>query len=189
MLKINAVKKLTHGVLATLVAALPLTVASQESSSLGAANPCPAWLARHDAQTTETDKGSEWDLTLSPYAYHWHYNPEHRPVFLGALDRLVAGNRFCGLALFRNSFGQPSAYLYMGQRWDGLAGQPKLFAKLSAGLIYGYKGKYQDKIPFNDYGVAPAIIPSLGYSFNRHESAQIMILGTAGVLFAYGHSF
>ena len=150
-------------------------------------NPCPGFLARQEAQAPDSDQ--EWDLTLSPYAYHWHYNPEHRPVFLGAMDRHVAGERFCGLAVFRNSFGQPSAYLYVGQRWDGFLGQPKLFAKLSAGLIYGYKGKYQDKIPFNDYGVAPAIIPSFGYSFNRHDSAQIMVLGTAGVLFAYGHRF
>jgi hypothetical protein len=91
--------------------------------------------------------------------------------------------------LFRNSFGQPAAYGYVGQRWDGIAGQPKLFAKVSAGFIYGYKGKYQHKIPFNDYGIAPAIIPSIGYDFEKNASVQAMLLGTAGVLFAYGHSF
>jgi len=150
-------------------------------------NPCPEFLARQDAPEPDSDK--QWDLTLSPYAYHWHDNPEHRPVFLGALDRHVAGERFCGLALFRNSFGQPSAYIYVGKRWDAFLGQPKLFAKVSAGFIYGYKGKYQDKIPFNDYGIAPVIIPSLGYNLSPHDSAQIMVLGTAGVLFAYGHRF
>ena len=149
--------------------------------------PCPEALAETNAPAPEQDK--QWDLTLAPYAYHWNYSPEHRPVFLGALERHVNGNRFCGLALFRNSFGQPSAYAYVGKQWNHLLGNPQLFAKVSAGLIYGYKGKYQHKIPFNDYGIAPAIIPSLGYSFTRNDSAQVMVLGTAGLLFSYGHSF
>ena len=150
-------------------------------------NPCPASLAQADAP--EPPNGSRWELTLSPYTYHWNDNPEHRRVFLGALDRTVAGNRFCGLALFRNSFGQPAAFGYVGQRWDGIGGHAKLFAKVSAGFIYGYKGKYHDKIPFNHYGVAPAIIPAIGYDFEKNESVQAMVLGRAGVLFAYGRSF
>ncbi len=149
--------------------------------------PCPRALAESNAPAPARDK--QWDLTLAPYAYHWTHNPEHRPVFLGAIERHVNGDRFCGLALFRNSFGQPSAYIYVGQQWNHLLGNPQLFAKVSAGLIYGYKGKYQHKIPFNDYGIAPAIIPSLGYSFTRNDSAQVMVLGTAGLLFSYGHSF
>ena len=149
--------------------------------------PCPASLAQADAP--EPPNGTRWELTLSPYAYHWNDNPEHRPVFLGALDRTVAGNRFCGLALFRNSFGQPSAYAYVGQRWDSIAGHDKLFTKVSVGFIYGYKGKYQDKIPLNGYGIAPAIVPSIGYDFAKNASVQAMLLGTAGILFAYGHNF
>ena len=105
------------------------------------------------------------------------------------MDSHVPGDRFCGLALFRNSFGQPSAYAYVGKQWSGLMGNPQLFAKVSAGLIYGYKGKYQHKIPFNDYGIAPAIIPAVGYAFNREDSVQVMVLGTAGLLFSYGHRF
>ena len=149
--------------------------------------PCPRALAASDAPALAQDR--QWNLTLAPYAHHWSYSPEHRPVFLGAIDRHVKGDRFCGLALFRNSFGQPAAYAYVGQQWNQLLGNPQLFAKISAGLIYGYKGKYQHKIPFNDYGIAPAIIPSLGYSFTREDSMQVMVLGTAGLLFSYGHSF
>ena len=187
MLKFHWRQALPSLALATAMLTAHLPSYAAEPSALSSANPCPDFLARQDAPEPENDK--QWDLTLSPYTYHWHYNPEHRPVFLGAIDRHVPGNRFCGLALFRNSFGQPAAYIYVGKRWDEFLGQPKLFAKVSAGFIYGYKGKYQDKIPFNDYGIAPVIIPSVGYSFNSHDSAQIMLLGTAGVLFAYGHSF
>ena len=102
---------------------------------------CPSALA--DPTAPLPDK--QWDLTLSPYAHHWRYSPEHRPVFLGALEQRVQGSRFCGLALFHNSFGQPSSYLYVGQQWDNLLGNPKLFAKVSAGLIW-----LQRRLPTQD---------------------------------------
>ncbi len=149
--------------------------------------PCPAVLSQSDAPAPASD--AQWELLLSPYTHHWSYSPQHRPVILGALERHMAGGHLCGLALFRNSFGQPATYVYLGQEWQGLLGQPKLSAKISAGLIYGYRNQYQDKIPFNNYGVAPAIIPSLSYAFTPHDSGQMMLLGTAGVLFAYGHRF
>lgn len=147
--------------------------------------PCPHTLAAQDAPSPEKN----WAVTLAPYAHHWRFNPEHRPVFLGALERQVPGNRFCGLALFRNSFGQPAAYAYVGQQWNHLMGHPELFVKLSAGFIYGYKGKYQNKIPFNEYGIAPVVIPSVGYALSKDDSLQVMVLGTAGLLFSYGRAF
>ena len=170
----------------TLVVVGSLSFASQAADTeLYDAQPCPSSLAAQDGQATP----NKWDLTLSPYTYHWHYSAEHKNVFLGAMDRYVAGNRFCGMAVFTNSFGQPSTYVYVGQRWDNLGGNPKLFAKVSAGLIWGYRGEYKDKIPFNNLGIAPAIIPSLGYAFTPKDSAQVVVLGNAGLLFAYGHSF
>lgn len=149
--------------------------------------PCPSALSKPDHPAPA--EGQQWELVLSPYTHHWRYSADHRPVILGALERHVNGERFCGLALFRNSFGQPATYVYVGQEWQGVLGQPQLSAKVSAGLIYGYRNQYQHKIPFNDYGVAPAIIPSLNYALSPRDSAQMMLLGTAGVLFAYGHRF
>jgi len=151
-------------------------------------NPCPGLLTEQN-EAADTPTQARWELTLSPYTHHWRFSPDHKPVLLAALEQRLADSRFCGVALFRNSFGQPSTYVYAGKQWEGVMDQPKLFTKVSAGLIYGYKGRYQHKIPFNDYGVAPAIIPALGWQFNRDESAQAMLLGTAGVLFAYGRRF
>ena len=179
-------KSRTNRLLSITFSALCLLTNAQ-AQGLTDWRPCPASLA--DADAPEPPNGTRWELTLSPYTHHWNYNPDHRPVFLGALDRTVAGNRFCGLALFRNSFGQPAAFGYVGQRWDGIGGHAKLFAKVSAGFIYGYRGKYQDKISYNHYGVAPAIIPAIGYEFDKNESVQAMVLGRAGILFAYGRSF
>ena len=149
--------------------------------------PCPSALAKEGA--APNPRAAPWDLTLSPWTHHWNYNPEHHHVLLGAVDRYLPGQRFCGLALFNNSFGQPSAYAYVGQRWDGVLHNPRLFFKLSGGFIYGYKDKYKDKIPFNDYGMAPAVIPALGYQLGEGNSVQLMVLGNAGILLAFGHTF
>jgi hypothetical protein len=164
---------------------LPFFCCAEESPAW---NPCPSALSagHEDADTNALQR---WDLTLSPYTHHWRYSQDHKPVVLGALEHRVAQNRFCGVALFRNSFGQPSTYVYVGKQWEAVLDNPKLFTKVSAGLIYGYKGQYQHKIPFNDYGIAPAIIPSLGWHITPTESAQVMVLGRAGLLFAYGHRF
>ena len=148
--------------------------------------PCPDILADENGATP----AKTWDLTLSPYTFHWSGpSAEHKPVKLAALDRHLPGGRFCGLALFTNSFGQPSAYGYVGQQWNNIFDNPKLYTKVSAGLIYGYKGKHKDAIAFNQFGIAPAIIPSLGYAFTPKDSAEVFLLGTAGLTFSYTRSF
>jgi len=150
-------------------------------------NPCPAWVAAEGASEPAANK--RWDLTLSPYTLHWHSSAEHKPVVLASLDRAAPGNRLCGLSFFSNSFGQPSTYVYVGQRWDGLLGNPQLFAKVTAGIFYGYVGQYKDKVPYNYKGFSPGIIPSLGYQFTPSDSAQVLVLGNAGLMFAYGRTF
>ncbi|WP_333841303.1 hypothetical protein [Limnohabitans sp.] len=160
--------------------------AQAADTSLYNLQPCPDSLAVQGGQ----EPSRRWDLTLSPYTFHWNGpSPEHKPVKLVALDRQLQGGRFCGLALFTNSFGQPSAYGYVGQQWNNILGHPKLFTKVSAGFIYGYKGKHKDAIDFNAAGIAPAIIPSLGYAFSPQDSAQVFMLGTAGLTFSYVRSF
>ena len=171
--------------LLALTGALGLDAAHAAEGSLYDWQPCPDSLAIEGGEPPP----KKWDLTISPFTHHWHSSNEHKPVKLIAMDSHLAGGRFCGLALFTNSFGQPSAYGYVGQQWNNLFNNPKLYTKVSAGFIYGYRGKYQDKIPFNHYGVAPAIIPAIGYDFDKNESVQAMVLGRAGILFAYGRSF
>ena len=131
----------------------------------------------------------KWDLTASPYTHHWHSSNEHKPVKLIAMDSHLSGGRFCGLALFTNSFGQPSAYGYVGQQWDHIFGMPKVFTKVSAGFIYGYKGKHKDAIALNQWGIAPAVIPSLGYAITPQDAVEVFLLGTAGATFTYTRSF
>jgi hypothetical protein len=79
--------------------------------------------------------------------------------------------------------------VYAGQQYNELMGNPKLFVKVTAGILYGYVGKYQNKVPLNHNGFSPAIIPSIGYRLSEHDSLQVKVLGNAGLMFSYGRSF
>jgi hypothetical protein len=70
-----------------------------------------------------------------------------------------------------------------------MLGNPNLFVKVTAGILYGYVGQYKDKVPLNHGGFSPAIIPSIGYRLTEHDSVQVKVLGTAGLMFSYGRSF
>jgi hypothetical protein len=93
------------------------------------------------------------------------------------------------VSFFSNSFGQPSVYLYAGQQFNGLLGSPKLFVKVTAGILYGYVAPYEDKVPLNFHGFSPAIIPSLGYKISPQDSLQMKLLGNAGLMFSWGRLF
>ena len=146
---------------------------------------CPQFLIQEGA-LAPTHRG---EFTFSPYTIHWSNNPEHKHVVLVALDEQLPGGRLCGVSLFSNSFGQPSTYVYAGQQFNQLFGQPNVFLKVTAGIMYGYVGQYQNKVPLNYRGFSPAVIPSLGYKFSEHDSVQVKVLGTAGLMFSYGRSF
>lgn len=150
-------------------------------------DPCPSWLSKGAAATPPPSQPLE--ITFSPYTFHWSRSPEHKTVVLGSLDRTIQGNRLCGMSFFSNSFGQPTAYVYVGQRWTPIEADKKFFVKVTSGILYGYVGQYKNKVPLNRGGFSPAIIPSLGYSINGHDSLQVLPLGNAGIMFAYGHRF
>jgi hypothetical protein len=146
---------------------------------------CPSFLAVEGAPEP-THRG---EISFSPYTHHWSRSPEHKHVVLVALDEQLPGDRLCGVSLFSNSFGQPSVYVYAGQQFNNVLGVPKLFVKLTAGILYGYVQPYENKVPLNHNGFSPAIIPAIGYQFTPHDSVQLKVLGNAGLMFSYGHRF
>jgi hypothetical protein len=104
---------------------------------------------------------------------------------LASAEAVNPDDELVGLALFDNSFGQFSQYLYTGKSWNFSGNWQGFHTKLTAGLIHGYKGEFRNKIPLNSHGVAPAIVPSLGYSNDRY-GADVIILGISGILFTVG---
>ena len=141
-------------------------------------------------QTAPPAAGNEarWELVLAPHTQHLH-GGDHRYVFLVGLERYRPSGSLWGAAAFRNSFGQPSVYAYYGYVWDNLFHQRGLYFKLTGGALYGYRGKYEDKVPFNHGGFAPAIIPGFGWRLTDRDAVQIVLLGTSALMFSYNRRF
>lgn len=168
----------------TVAIALLLSLASLPSWALNQRF-CPSFLAVQGAPEP-THRG---EITFSPYTHHWKHSPEHKLVVLLAVDGQLPGERFCGVSLFSNSFGQPTVYVYAGQKFNRVLGVPPLFVKVTAGILYGYVAPYEKKVPLNSNGFSPAIIPSIGYQINAKNSLQVQILGSAGLMLSYGRNF
>ena len=94
-----------------------------------------------------------------------------------------------GGSVFRNSYGDPSAYAYLGYRYDGLFGKPALYVKLTAGVLYGYKDRYADKVPFHHDGWGLAIVPVVGLRLTALDSVQFGLLGTVAAFVTYNRRF
>jgi hypothetical protein len=137
-----------------------------------------------DDPVTAGSAEPRYEAFFSPYTHHWSHDEEHKPVVAASLSRLLPNDRTCGISLFRNSFGQPSAYAFVGKSWPGiLPGYPKVYASVTAGILYGYVGKYKDKVPMNVGGFSPAIIPAIGYRYSPRGAVEVQILGTAALMF------
>lgn len=142
-----------------------------------ALNLCPGW----DDPLPPAE--SRYEVFASPYTHHWSHDDDHKHVYLLSLSRRLPNNRSCGLALFSNSFGQPSAYAFAAKTFPNLSTRwPELYATVSAGVIYGYVGKYKNKVPLNVAGFSPVIVPSVGYRINDRFALEVQLLGTAAFM-------
>lgn len=128
--------------------------------------------------------GKGWDLIFSPYTYHYSYSQDHKPVVLLGLLKGLQGNWLVGGSAFSNSFGQPSVYLFGGQRYVSPFGFENWYLQWTAGLLYGYVGEYQDKVPLNYKGFSPGFVPGIGYQFSKRAYAELDLLGGAGLMFS-----
>ncbi len=176
------------------LAAVTMTVALCAAPSFAQISPTLA-NAVTDGRSANTwlRDGDVLFIQYAPKTIHFSPSPNHAKwtnmvnvEIHSKYDRVWGADQtIMGLALFDNSFGQFSQYVYWGQRWDL---HPKIYAKVSAGLLHGYRGKYRDKIPFNKAGVAPAVVPSLGFRVGN-ASIEGILLGGSAFMFAAGYTF
>jgi hypothetical protein len=125
--------------------------------------------------------GIEWQAPKS-MRFDWQEGSAavDRMPWLGGVSWLA------GAASFRNSFSQRSTYVYGGARYDLHAGDnTRVYAKLTAGLLHGYRGEYRDKIPFNRHGVAPVVLPAVGIDYRR-VNLEMIPFGASGVMLNVG---
>ena len=150
-----------------------------------------------DAAPENSVNAPYWEIQVAPFALHWSNDSEHKHVYLLGIERnkpaapswVAADETLWGVSAFRNSFGQPSVFAYLGYRWDHLFGHSALSFKLTGGILYGYKKPYENKVPLNYHGFSPGIIPIVGYRLRQKDTVQIGVLGTAGLIFMYGRRF
>lgn len=142
---------------------------------------------------------SGWTFGYSPYTVHYSnakqehdWEPEkqkHSYVWLLQAEKSLEGRSLAGLAVFSNSFGQPTQYAYYGWRFQPFDALPGLYTKLTGGLIHGYKYPYDKKIPLNNRnGWGLTAIPALGYQITPEWSTQLNVLGSAGVMFQINYT-
>jgi hypothetical protein len=125
------------------------------------------------------------------YTWHFHYDPDHQQSYLFDAEyhfqeTWLGGQVITGLALFQNSFGQFSEYIFGGLVWRPIETEQPFYVKLTAGPLHGYTGQYQNKVPFNHDGWAPAIIPGVGYCVMKRYCGEFVLLGTNAALFTIG---
>ncbi len=124
----------------------------------------------------------------SLYTTHYDPKPEHvnHQNMLG-FELETGEKQVYGLAIFDNSFGQKSEYLYMGKKWHNFRSE-RMYFKLTGGLLHGYKEPYENKIPLNELGIAPALVLTLGY---QHKGLVIEFsqLGLSAGIITVGFAF
>ena len=131
----------------------------------------------------DTKPIGKWDLIVSPYSYHFHPSDDHEYVYSAGLLRRLDNNWVAGAIAFSNSFGQPSAYAFVGQRFVNPFGWNKWFLQWTGGLLYGYVGEFKDKVPFNNNGFSPGFVPSIGYQFSDRVYLELDLLGNSALMF------
>ena len=168
MSRVPAWPQFGRAVVAALIAGLSRHVA------FGAG---PGWDGVHDRDL------SGWEVHLSPYTYHFQDDPTHTNVYLAGLAKVNERGWLGGAAAFQNSFGQPCAYVFGGRKYLQPWGWERVYWSWTAGIIYGYKPPHEDKIWLNKHGFAPGFIPTVGYQVARGVSAELALLGSAGLMF------
>ena len=171
---------LHHAVMKLLTCLLALALSSLSFQAGAQAKEKSAWTDGFDLSLRD---GDHLSIMYSPYTNHFTRSDEHKYVWLIGVERERADGALSGISYFSNSFGQPSAYIFpWGQTYRDIGNVSGLYAKWTAGLIYGYKDPYENKVPLNSNGYSPGLIPALGYEVDGWQ-AQVNLLGTAGIMF------
>jgi hypothetical protein len=139
------------------------------------------------ATSDPTSSGDILMVQAAPTSIHFHSNPDYtsHPWLVGA-EWQRPSRWLAGYSYFNNSFGQKSQYIYGGKWWPARESGQGWYFKLTGGVILGYKEPYEDKLSYNHNGVAPGMIPALGFKMDR-ANVQLNLLGFSGVMITFGY--
>lgn len=147
-----------------------------------------ACLAVVAAATARADGGADRAFTVlvGNVVTHHRPHPDHnnRPRLVG-LEVRGADDWLAGAATFVNSYRQRAGYAFLGRRFEHPEGP---YAKVTGGLLVGYRGEYKDRVPLNRFGAAPVVIPSVGVQVRRY-SGELVVLAASALMLNVGISF
>lgn len=130
----------------------------------------------------------QWTIQTSVYTWHWNPEPDHNnQQHMIAVEGQFNNEWLVGVTAFRNSFDQSSQLVYAGMRRN-LFNSDYFYFKLMGGLIHGYKRPNHNKIPLNGLGIAPVILPALGFRY-QNLMLETTFAGIAAVTVTMGISF
>lgn len=146
-----------------------------------------ACLAAEAAETGLMTPGDVLMVQVSPYSLHFDEGPEHTGYpWLVGVEWQSRSRWLAGYSYFNNSFNQKCHYAYGGYTFPLGENYRNWYIKLTGGLIVGYKEPFEDKLPVNYNGIAPVIIPGLGYKSDRYN-VQLNLLGANGFMLTFGY--
>ena len=157
---------------------------------------------------TNNQQSHQFMIQTSFWTHHYQHDPDHNnqqelinaiwyPSAQYQLKTLKDSNHdwgnhtqwFVGGATFKNSFSQRTYYGYIGGRYRFNKTQSlEPYLRLTGGLLHGYRGKYQDKVPFNKYKTAPVLVPSVGVDIQQ-ISLELVAFAASGVMLNIGYYF
>ena len=176
----------SYGSVASLVATVLLYMLTTGALAQSPSNSPPGPPASQAESVAEPWRTDRFYFETSLYTRHFSNDPAHvdkQKLILGEWN--ITEQWLVGASFFDNSFGQPTQYVYGGWRYRPFEQLQPFYVKVSAGLTHGYKDQYRDKIPFNHSGIAPIVIPSIGYCFSR-VCSELVLFGGAGMLVTLG---
>jgi hypothetical protein len=166
--------------------------------------PCQAQVSTKELAQDDPYKASTKELLQDdPYKLyfqtsvatrHFHPDPAHNNhQKLLNLEWNYKDDYLVGAALFQNSFYQPCQLIYWGAKFHPVESAPGMYFKLIGGLLHGYKDGHLDSIPldhmtYKGVGIAPAILPSVGYCRGQFCS-ELVVFGVAGAMLTAGVKF
>lgn len=129
------------------------------------------------------------EISVQASIYNMHYSRDDHYIkyspLVGVEWRRDNG-WLVGAAAFQNSFGQFSQLAYGGYLWN--LGNTNFYGKLTGGILHGYKGEYQNKVPLNYKGFSPGILPALGYKAGPFRG-EVQFFWTSGFMVTVGYAF
>jgi hypothetical protein len=175
-----------HGSLASRFTIALLYVLATNAFAQSPATSPPDQSASPTESVADPWRTDRFYLETSLFTHHFSYDAAHvdkQKLILGEWN--ITEQWLVGASVFDNSFGQSSQYIYGGWRHRPFEEVQPLYVKVSAGLTHGYRGQYRDKIPLNGSGIAPVIVPSVGFCISR-VCSELVLFGGAGFLVTLG---